>query len=98
MGEGPRMERMVGIDTRAWNNPTETSSIITWNKVTINILIKVHLSSVVSMSTLKNRWMKVREASAKTTVARKVEKAPWKTWGPVLVGNFISRVILGRQK
>ena len=25
------------------------------------------------------------EASAKTTVARKVEKAPWKTWGPVLV-------------
>ena len=38
------MERMVGIDTKAWNNPTETSSIITWNKVVINILIKVHLS------------------------------------------------------
>ena len=32
------------------------------------------------------------EASAKTTVARKVEKAPWKTWGPVLVKNGKFRI------
>ena len=92
IAEGPRIERRMGIDTRAWNKPTETSSIITWNKVTTK--------RVVLKSTLKNKWMKVMEASAKTTVARKVEKAPWKTWGPVLVEikKFQKREIFGQEK
>ena len=34
--------------------------------------------------TLKNKWTKRIWASTKTTVARKVDRAPWKTWGPVL--------------
>ena len=97
MVEGPKMEMMVGIDTKAWNNPTETSSIITWNKVTTKIFM---VNRVVLKSTLKNKWMKVMEALAKTTVVRKVENAPWKTWGPVLVEikKFQKREIFGQKK
>ena len=44
--------------------------------------------------------MKVMEALAMTTVARKVENAPWKTWGPVLVEikKFQKREIFGQEK
>ena len=33
---------------------------------------------------MKNVTRKEKLASAKTTTAKKVEKPPWKTWGPVL--------------
>ena len=42
------MERRTGIDTKAWNNPTETDSIITQDKVVINIFKqKQHLEKQV---------------------------------------------------
>ena len=44
--------------------------------------------------------MKVMEALAMTTVARKVENAPWKIWGPVLVEikKFQKKAIFGQKK
>ena len=83
MGEGPTRERRMGMDTKAWKRPTETSSVITWRSDATNFLI-------VNLTTLTNKRMKPKEASKKTTVARNVERAPWKTWGPVLINQQFS--------
>ena len=46
---------------------------------------------------MKNKRTKLREESAKTTVARKVEKAPWKTWGAVLEEKQIEGSFGGKE-
>ena len=73
---GPMSERRAGSATREWKRPIETSSTITWESR--SLFSSKHY-------TLKKVRMKAKWVSANTTTERKVEKPPWKTWGPVLI-------------